>query len=110
MMAKAAGRFGQILHSARGAPNWLIARISAVLWLRKCDAVGAGTRAFRRPHIENHGRMLIGQRVRLNSTWAPVELATGLGGVLQIDDGVFINYGTLVSARARVHIGANVML
>jgi acetyltransferase-like isoleucine patch superfamily enzyme len=103
-------RFGQILERAIGAPAWLISRMNARLWLRACNAVGAGTRTFRRPHIENHGRILIGQRVRINSTWSPVELVTGLGGVLEIDDGVFINYGTLVSARARVHIGANVMV
>jgi acetyltransferase-like isoleucine patch superfamily enzyme len=94
----------------RAAWVWLISRGSALLWLRACDAVGANTRTFRRPHIENRGRIVIGSRVRLNSTWAPVELVTGPGGAIEIADGVFINYGTLISARSSVRIGADVMI
>ena len=84
--------------------------MGARVWLRGCDQVGEGTRTFRRPHVENHGRVVIGNRVRLNSTWAPVELVTGPEGVIEIADGVFINYGTLISARTRVRIGQNVMV
>jgi acetyltransferase-like isoleucine patch superfamily enzyme len=84
--------------------------MSAMLWLRRCDSIGANTRTFGRPHIENRGRIVIGSRVRLNSTWAPVELATGPGGAIEIGDGVFINYGTLITACRRVRIGANVMV
>ena len=53
---------------------------------------------------------MIGSRVRLNSNWAPVELVTGPAGVIEIGDGVFINYGTLISAHTRVRIGQNVMV
>lgn len=88
----------------------LSSRLSAYVWLRACDAVGANTRTFWRPHIENRGRIVIGSRVRINSHWAPVELVTGPQGVIDIADGVYINYGTLISAHSRVRIGADVMV
>jgi alkanesulfonate monooxygenase SsuD/methylene tetrahydromethanopterin reductase-like flavin-dependent oxidoreductase (luciferase family) len=50
---------------------------------------------------------VIGSRVRLNSNWAPVELVTGAGGLIEIADGVFINYGLQAEhvARARAQVG-----
>jgi acetyltransferase-like isoleucine patch superfamily enzyme len=90
--------------------TWLTSRLSARLWLRTCDAVGTNTRTFWRPHIENRGRIVIGSRVRINSNWAAVELVTGPSGVIEIADGVYINYGTLISAHKRVRIGADVMV
>src|SRR6266852_2737771 len=98
------------LEDARALRTWLVSSISAVFWLRGCDHVGANSKTYGRPHVENRGRILIGNRVRLNSRWAPVELATGPEGVIEIGDGVFLNYGTLVSARCRVCIGANAMV
>jgi acetyltransferase-like isoleucine patch superfamily enzyme len=96
--------------AARKSRIWLTSTIGASLWLRGCDRVGAKTKAFFRPHIENRGRIVIGSRVRLNSNWAPVELVTGAGGLLEIADGAFINYGTLISAYRHVRIGQNVMI
>jgi acetyltransferase-like isoleucine patch superfamily enzyme len=90
--------------------NLLTSTAGAALWLRVCDRVGAKTRTFGRPHIENRGRIFIGSHVRLSSVWAPIELVTGPEGVIEIEDGVFINYATLISARKRVRIGANVMV
>lgn len=109
-MAIAVSLVRQLPARVAGAWTWLTSRLGARLWLRTCDAVGANTRTFWRPHIENRGRMVIGSGVRLNSHWAPVELVTGPGGVIEIGDGVYINYGTLVSAHLRVRIGANVMI
>lgn len=91
-------------------PVWLRSSLGARLWLRDCDQVGAKTRTFWRPNIQNRGRMVIGARVRLNSNWAPIELTSGPDGVVEIGDGVFINYGSLISAQQRVRIGANVMI
>jgi acetyltransferase-like isoleucine patch superfamily enzyme len=78
--------------------------------LRGCDQVGANTRTFWRPNIENQGRIVIGARVRLNSNWAPIELVSGPHGVIDIGDGVYINYGSMISAHLRVRIGSNVMV
>src|ERR1700733_4753960 len=94
--------------TARGLWGGLTSTIGARLWLHRCDRVGAKTRTFGRPHIENRDRIVIGSRVRLSSVWAPIELVTGPDGVIEIGDGAFINYGTLISARARVRIGQNV--
>jgi carbonic anhydrase/acetyltransferase-like protein (isoleucine patch superfamily) len=105
-----ASRFGWLAERVAGIRVWLTSRLSAYLWLRSCDVVGANTRTFWRPHIENRGRITIGSGVRINSHWAPVELVTGPQGVIDIADGVYINYGTLISAQSRVRIGADVMV
>jgi acetyltransferase-like isoleucine patch superfamily enzyme len=94
----------------KAGPVWITSSLRAWLWLRDCDVVGAKTRTFWRPNIENRGRIVLGSRVRLNSNWAAIELVTGPRGVLDIGDGVFVNYGTLISAQLHVRIGANVML
>jgi acetyltransferase-like isoleucine patch superfamily enzyme len=94
----------------KSAPPWLMSRLGALYWLRHCNRVGANTRTFWRPNVENRGRMEIGARVRLNSNWAPIELVSGPRGSLDIGDGVFVNYGSMISAQSRVRIGSNVMI
>jgi len=94
----------------KGAPVWLTSSLGARLWLRDCDQVGANTRTFWRPNIENRGRIVLGAGVRLNSNWAPIELVSGPQGIIDIGDGVYINYGSIISALLRVRIGSNVML
>jgi acetyltransferase-like isoleucine patch superfamily enzyme len=54
--------------------------------------------------------MILGSRVRLNSNWAAIELVSGPSGTIEIGDGVFINYGSMISAQLSVRIGANVMV
>jgi carbonic anhydrase/acetyltransferase-like protein (isoleucine patch superfamily) len=109
-MAADASLLRRIFSRIVQAPWWLTSRVMAFVWLRACDSVGTNTRTFFHPHIENRGRILIGSGVRLNSNWAPLELVTGPQGVIEIGDGVYINYGTLVSAQRHVRIGANVMV
>jgi acetyltransferase-like isoleucine patch superfamily enzyme len=92
------------------APMWFTSSFGAKVWLRSCDQVGANTRTFWRPNIENRGRILLGARVRLNSNWAPLELVSGPGGVIEIGDGAYINYGSIISAQLRVRIGSDVMV
>jgi acetyltransferase-like isoleucine patch superfamily enzyme len=94
----------------KAAPTWLKSSLGAKVWLRSCDQVGANTRTFWRPNIENRGCILIGARVRINSNWAPVELVSGPRGVIDIGDGVYINYGSIISAHQSVRIGSNVMI
>jgi carbonic anhydrase/acetyltransferase-like protein (isoleucine patch superfamily) len=102
--------FRRLIGKIASAYVWLRSSLTARVWLRRCDTVGANTRTFWRPHIHNRGRITIGGGVRLNSHWAPVELITGPDGVIDIADGVYINYGTLIAAERRVRIGANVMI
>jgi acetyltransferase-like isoleucine patch superfamily enzyme len=100
-------RFWTRLNAGRA---WITSSLGAGIWLRNCDKVGAHTRTFWRPNIENRGRILLGSRVRLNSNWAPIELVSGPLGVIDIGDGVFINYGAMISAHLLVRIGSNVMI
>jgi acetyltransferase-like isoleucine patch superfamily enzyme len=93
----------------KAAPTWLKSSLGAKLWLRSCTQVGANTRTFWRPNIDNQGRILLGSRVRINSNWAPVELVSGPHGVIDIGDSVYINYGSIISAQQSVKVGANVM-
>jgi acetyltransferase-like isoleucine patch superfamily enzyme len=109
-MAATWRRLFDMLARIADAPLWLRSRAMAVVWLRDCNSVGPKTRTFFKPHIHNRGRIDIGRGVRLNSNWAPLELVTGPAGAIEIADGVYINYGTLISAQARVRIGANVMV
>ncbi len=91
-------------------PIWVTSVVGARVWLGTCDRVGARARTFKRPNVENRGRMVLGSRVRLNSGWAPVELVTGPQGSIEIGDNVFINYGAMISAQQRVRIGSNIMI
>jgi acetyltransferase-like isoleucine patch superfamily enzyme len=75
-------------------------------YLRHADSVGARVRMYgHRPRVVNQGRMVIGERARLSSTTAALELASGPGGLLEIGKSVFINYGTSISASRLVRIG-----
>ena len=107
MLKKDASRWMMRL---KAAPAWIKSRLGAIVWLRKCNQVGARTRTFSRPNVENRGRIVLGARVRLNSHWAPIELVSGPRGAIDIGDGVYVNYGSIISAHQSVRIGSNVMI
>jgi acetyltransferase-like isoleucine patch superfamily enzyme len=73
--------------------------------LRRCDQVGPWPRLFGRVLVRNHGRIIIGERLLLFGTTVRAELVTAPGGVLEIGDRVFINYGVSISAHTHVKIG-----
>ena len=60
--------------------------------------------------VENAGRMTFGDRVRLVSNVAPLELVTLPGGHLEVGDNVFINYGTSIVASSHVRIGNDCLI
>jgi acetyltransferase-like isoleucine patch superfamily enzyme len=100
----------RVLDRAKAFLGLLRSTIGGAVWLRQCDHVGIRARTYGRPHIENHGRIRIGNRVRLSSAFSPLELFTGPAGLIEIGDSVFINYGTMISAHSLVRIGSNVMI
>jgi maltose O-acetyltransferase len=63
-----------------------------------------------RPKVVNQGTLTIGERVRLDSTVATLELVTLPGGHLEIGDNVFINYGTSLVSSAHVKIGNDCLI
>jgi acetyltransferase-like isoleucine patch superfamily enzyme len=63
-----------------------------------------------RPVISNEGTITLGDRVRLVSTVATLELATLPGGHLEIGNNVSINYGTSLVAANHVKIGDDCLI
>jgi acetyltransferase-like isoleucine patch superfamily enzyme len=63
-----------------------------------------------RPKIVNRGTLVLGDRVRLDSTLARLELVVLEGGRLDIGDNVFVNYGTSIVASAHVRIGNDCLI
>jgi maltose O-acetyltransferase len=55
--------------------------------------------------VANQGRLTVGDRVRLDSTVATLELAVLPGGHLEIGDNVFVNYGSSLVSSAHVRVG-----
>lgn len=73
--------------------------------LRRCDRVGPWPRLFGRVMVKNHGRITIGERLLMYGGTVRGELVTAPGGVIEIGDQVFINYGVSISAHTLVKIG-----
>ncbi|HEY1279356.1 MAG TPA: HAD-IIIC family phosphatase [Acidimicrobiales bacterium] len=94
-MFDVASRLGQVLRA-----RWT---------LRSCDRIGRWTRTmFGPPIIENNGSIELGDRTRLMSEFAPVELRTAKGGRLVIGERTGINYGTSFHVVESVTVGRNV--
>jgi acetyltransferase-like isoleucine patch superfamily enzyme len=103
------GRWRQIGSLARGwqkVPGALNARLR----LRTIDAMGARVTLRGRPAISNGGRITLGDRVRLHSHVATLELVSLPGGYLEIGSNVFINYGTSLLAALHVKIGDDCLI
>src|SRR5439155_10260252 len=80
---------------------------TAPLYLRACDRVGARARTRGgKPVIENLGRIVLGDDVQINSTFAKVRLATGPHGALTIGDAVDLNLGVTTSPEEPVPLGS----
>lgn len=85
--------------------GWAVLR--AYWYLRGASQLGRGVRVWGRPVVSNRGTLILGDRVRLVSTVARLELAVSEGGTLRIDEGVYINYGCSLGANQLIHIGPN---
>jgi acetyltransferase-like isoleucine patch superfamily enzyme len=75
-------------------------------YLRHATRLGKNVRVWGRPFIHhNGGQMLIGDRVRLVSHVAALELGVSSGGTLDIGESTYINYGSSIAASKLVRIG-----
>jgi acetyltransferase-like isoleucine patch superfamily enzyme len=63
-----------------------------------------------RPHVVNDGTMSFGDRVRLDSSIATLELVTLAGGHLEVGNNVFINHGSSIVSSAHVKIGDDCLI
>jgi maltose O-acetyltransferase len=84
--------------------------LNARIQLRGAEFRGKRVSLKGRAVIHNEGRITLGDRVRLVSTVAKLELATMPGGHLDIGDNVFINYGCSISSSKLVRIGDDCLI
>lgn len=88
----------------------LLPALWAYWYLRQATDLGKTPRVWGRPSVQNRGTLIIGDRIQLVSTVATLELDIQPGGILEIQDGVYINYGCSIAVRKHVHIGANCLI
>lgn len=86
-----------------------VTALAARYYLRSAASLGPRTRVWGRPWINNQGRLVVGDRVRLHSTVAPLQIDVGPDGELTIGDRVFINYGCSIGATLNIKIGARTL-
>ena len=75
-------------------------------YLRHATSLGEKVRLWGKPSVQNWGKLVIGDRVRLVSTVARLEIVVE-DGLLEIGEGSFINYGCSIGATQLVRIGAH---
>jgi len=98
------------LSSWRGLVDDGHAVLGARWYLRHADSVGAKVRVFGRPIVRNQGTMIFGERVKLLSNVARLELVTLAGGTLEVGERTLINHGGSFCAAERVRIGARCLI
>jgi len=96
---------------ARKIPANVMALAAGAVHLRACDRVGLRARCFGgRPHIENAGTILVGDDFATNCEFGTLRIASGPNGLVEIADGVTVNYGTSITARSLVRLGRGVKI
>ena len=84
--------------------------VNARLRLRTATRRGRKVTLWGRPKLVNKGRMTFGERVRLVSNVATLELVSLEEGHLEIGNNVFINYGSSLVAAAHVRVGDDCLI
>jgi acyl transferase domain-containing protein/acetyltransferase-like isoleucine patch superfamily enzyme len=80
--------------------------LASAIKLRRCAAVGSGSRVIGRVWIHGEGRVVLGERVLLDGTHAPIELHPSAGAEIVISDDVVVEGGASIEATRAVRIGA----
>jgi acetyltransferase-like isoleucine patch superfamily enzyme len=84
--------------------------------LRGVDRLGLGVKVFGAPHVDNLGRITVGDGVRLHAFPVPLHLVAGRGAHIEIGNGVVMGPGSGLTAEAHirledgVELGAGVMV
>lgn len=95
------------VRSARGYFADGMAVVRGRVFLRRATTLGSLVRLWGKPRLVNDGTMTIGEKVRLGSKVAPIELVAGPGAELVIGSRTFINFGSSIVAMQKIHIGAD---
>lgn len=88
----------------RRAPAALPA-LNAMWRLRGAEELGDRVRVWGRPSVAAHGRLVVRPRVQIISTVATTELVVFAGGLLEIGERAYINYGCSIAASQHISIG-----
>jgi acetyltransferase-like isoleucine patch superfamily enzyme len=94
------------LANPRGSLLNARALMRARLDLAACGRLGVKPRLYGRCWVEGGAGIEIGDRLHMIGRTVRCELATHASGRLRIGDGVFINYGSSISAHLLVEIGS----
>jgi len=94
--------------SLRTVPTRVARMLRARWFLRRSDAIGFKTQVIGgRALVRNDGKLRVGRQVRLDCSYAPVELRVGRQAELELGDGVFVNFGTSIVADQHITVGAH---
>jgi acetyltransferase-like isoleucine patch superfamily enzyme len=97
------------LREAGEEPTWPLRQAAALfrarIAFRRCQQVGRRPRLFGRCKVINYSRITIGDRLLMYGDAVRCEIGAHGGGSLEIGDGVFVNYGSAISAHGLVRIG-----
>src|SRR5216683_7656393 len=103
--ASTRGSVVERLTGALGKLRLIGPALNARWHLRHANRLGQRVTLRGRPKIVNAGTMTFGDRVRLDSTLARLELVAIDGGHLEIGKNVFINFGSSLVAATHIQIG-----
>ncbi|MGH2368979.1 MAG: acyltransferase, partial [Chloroflexota bacterium] len=98
------------LWAAAGRLKLVGPALNARLRLRAATRLGRRVTLRGRPKVTNQGTMTFGDRVRLDSTVATLELVTLPSGHLEIGENVFINYGSSLVSSAHVKVSDDCLI
>lgn len=93
------------VESPKGTVISILKWVNARWQLRKCNKVGRFTRVTGKVFVNNMGEIVIGERVLILSHYAHSVFATFPGGIIEIGDRTFLNYGIDIAATKLVKIG-----
>jgi acetyltransferase-like isoleucine patch superfamily enzyme len=78
--------------------------------LRSAEQRGPRLTLHGRLALQNQGRLVLGDRVRLVSTPYPLEIVTLPGGQIVLGTNVFINFGSSIVASNRITVGDDCLI
>ena len=88
----------------------LVAAANGHWQLRSAVTHGPRLTLHGRLALQNRGRLVLGDRIRLVSTPFRLEIVTMPGGCIEIGTNVFINFGSSIVASNRISIGDDCLI
>ena len=96
--------------AARNKLDKLVPALNARVRLRGASRLGSRVTLRGHPTVSNEGLLTVGDRVRLVSTVATLELVSLPGGHLEIGENTLINYGSSLVASNHVKVGKDCLI